>query len=181
MIAWFNYVNLATARSVERAKEVGIRKVVGSSRGQLMKQFLLESLLTNLVAVILAITMVQLFLPFLNELTGKPLSQYPPDRLYWWGWIATFGLGALIVGLYPALVLSGFQPILVLKGRLVGSRRGVFLRKSLVIGQFAATVAIMVGTATVYNQLGFMQQQNLGMDIDQTLVLYAPTSPEQIR
>jgi putative ABC transport system permease protein len=174
IIAWVNYVNLATARSVERAKEVGIRQVVGSSRGQLMKQFLLESLLINLLAVILAVTMVQLFLPFLNELTGKPLSQYPPDHLYWWGWIATFGLGALIAGLYPALVLSGFQPILVLKGRLVGSRRGVFLRKSLVIGQFAATVAIMVGTATVYNQLRFMQQQNLGMNIDQTLVLYAP-------
>jgi putative ABC transport system permease protein len=174
IIAWVNYVNLATARSVERAKEVGIRKVVGSSRGQLMKQFLLESLLINGLAVVLAMTVVQLSLPFLDELTGKPLSQYPPDHVYWWGWIATFGLGALTAGLYPALVLSGFQPISVLKGRLVGSRRGVFLRKSLVIGQFAATVAIMVGTATVYNQLRFMQQQHLGMDIDQTLVIYAP-------
>jgi putative ABC transport system permease protein len=174
IIAWVNYVNLATARSVERAKEVGIRKVVGSSRQQLIRQFLLESLLLNSLAVILAITVVQLSLPFLDELTGKPLSQYPPDRVYWLGWITIFGLGAVSAGFYPALVLSGFQPITVLKGRLTGSRQGVVLRKSLVIAQFAATVTVMVGTATIYYQLHFMQQQHLGMNIDQTLVLYAP-------
>ncbi|MES2734249.1 MAG: ABC transporter permease, partial [Bacteroidota bacterium] len=176
IIAWVNYVNLATARSVERAKEVGIRKVVGSSRGQLIKQFLLESILINLLAVILAITWVQLSLPLLDKMTGQPLSTFPTDQIYWWAWLAIFGLGAMAAGFYPALIISGFQPIMVLKGRMASSRRGIFLRKSLVIVQFAATITVIVGTVTVDWQLRYMQQQHLGMNIDQRLVLYAPRS-----
>ncbi|MBC7920762.1 MAG: ABC transporter permease, partial [Ferruginibacter sp.] len=176
LIAWVNYVNLSTARSVERAKEVGIRKVVGSSRGQLVKQFLLESLLINCFAIGLALTLFQLSLPFLDALTGKPLSQQAPEPLYWWGWIGVFIAGAVVAGAYPAFVLSGFQPVAVLKGRLGRARRGVALRRGLVVGQFVATVVLITGTVTVYQQLRFMQRQALGMNIDQTMVLYAPRS-----
>ena len=176
LIAWVNYVNLSTARSVERAKEVGIRKVVGSSRRQLVKQFLLESLLINLFAIVLAVTLVQLSLPFLDALTGKPLSQRFPEPLYWWGWIGAFVVGAVVAGAYPAFVLSGFQPVAVLKGQLGRARRGVTLRRSLVVGQFVATVVLITGTVAAYQQLRFMQRQALGINIDQTMVLYAPRS-----
>jgi putative ABC transport system permease protein len=174
IIAWVNYINLSTARSVERAKEVGIRKVMGSQRGQLMRQFLLEALLVNGLAIVLALTIAQIARPLFDELTGKPLSQYTLPLWLWAFWLGLFLLGSVLAGLYPAFALSGFKPIAVLKGRFTATKEGVTLRKSLVVGQFAITVVLIALTLTIYRQLDYMQNQELGIKPEQVLVLHAP-------
>ena len=174
-IAWINYINLATARSIERAKEVGVRKTLGSLRGQLIGQFLFESFLINLVAVIIAFGLVLLFLPIFNTMAGKSLTFSTMNNAAFWYTLALlFTGGTVLSGLYPALVLSSFKPIAVLKGRLSGTTHGSLLRQSLVIGQFVASVLLMAGTFTVYRQLHFMQHEDLGVKIDQTLVVKFP-------
>jgi putative ABC transport system permease protein len=176
VIAWINYINLSTARSQERAKEVGVRKVMGSHRSQLIRQFMLESLLINFLAVILAFILVIISLPLFNSLTGKNLSfSLLTDIRFWLALATIFIVGSFLSGLYPAFVLSSFQPIAVLKGKLAKTSHGAFLRQSLVIFQFAASVTLMVGTFSVYRQLNFMQRQELGVQIDQTLVLRGPS------
>lgn len=175
IIAWINYINLSTARSVDRAKEVGVRKVLGSQRGQLIRQFLFESLLINGLAVVLAILLVLACLPLFNYITGKQIS----FSLLWEGWFwlvlgILFVTGTFLSGLYPAFVLSSFRPITVLKGKLAKTGHGALLRQSLVIIQFAASVILMVGTFAVYRQLNYMQRQDLGVKIDHTLVLKGP-------
>ena len=175
VIAWINYINLSTARAVERAKEVGIRKTLGSLRRQLIGQFLFESLLLNTFATILALLLIVACLPVFNAVAGKSLNLSLLATANFWSTLALifFG-GTLLSGLYPAFVLSSFKPITVLKGKLTTSSHGSFLRQALVIGQFAASVLLMVGTFTVYRQLRFMQKQDLGVKIDQTLVLKGP-------
>jgi putative ABC transport system permease protein len=175
VIAWINYINLATARSIERAKEVGIRKTLGSHRRQLIIQFLLESFLINLLAAAAAFVLILLFLPLFNTLTGKSLTLSLLGSFDFWSNLALlFITGTILSGVYPALVLSSFKPIAVLKGRLKSTTHGSFLRHSLVIAQFAASVLLMVGTFTVYRQLHFMQHQDLGVQVDQTLVIRGP-------
>jgi len=174
-IAWINYINLATARSIERAKEVGIRKTLGSIRGQLIGQFLFESFLINLMAVILAFILILIFIPLFNTLAGKSMDlSMLGTSSFWYTLTLLFVAGTLLSGLYPAFVLSSFKPIAVLKGRLSGTAHGSLLRQSLVIGQFVASVLLMVGTFTVYRQLHYMQRQDLGIQISQTLVLKGP-------
>lgn len=174
-IAWINYINLATARSIERAREVGIRKTLGSLRGQLIGQFLFESLLINLLAVIIAFVLILLFLPLFNTLAGKSLTfSNFNNTVFWYTLGLLFAGGTLLSGLYPAFVLSSFKPIAVLKGRFSGTTHGSLLRQSLVIGQFVASVLLIAGTFTVYRQLHFMQHEDLGVNIDQTLVVRAP-------
>jgi len=175
IIAWINYINLSTARSLERAKEVGIRKVLGSYRGQLFRQFLLESFLINFLAVLLALLIIVLTLPLFNALTGKDISfALLTDMKFWVSLSIIFFAGTFMSGLYPAFVLSSFKPVEVLKGKLVKTTHGALLRQSLVVIQFAASVALMVGTYAVYRQLKYMQSQDLGVDIDKTLVLRGP-------
>lgn len=175
VIAWINYINLSTARSLGRAKEVGVRKVMGSYRSQLIRQFLLEALLINFIAVVLAFILILISLPFFNALTGKELHfSLLADGGFWLALFVIFIGGTFLSGLYPAFVLSSFKPIDVLKGRLAKTTHGAFLRQSLVIFQFAASVALMVGTYCVYRQLNYMQSQDLGVQIDQTLVVRGP-------
>ncbi len=174
-IGWINYINLSTARSMERAREIGIRKVVGAFRIQLIRQFLTESLLFNIAAVILAIITVQVFLPFFNQLTGTPLSfKLWSDARFWLVCISMFTLGVLLSGLYPAFVLSSFKPVAVLKGKLARSSKSGALRKCLVVFQFAASIALIAGTMTIYRQISFMKAQDLGVNLDQTLVVRSP-------
>jgi len=171
-IAWINYINLATARSLERAREVGVRKVVGALRGNLIRQFLVESFLLNLVAFVFAIICVYLLTPWFNKFTGRDaasLFSLPQD--YWLGFLAMFLTGSLLSGIYPAFVLSGFQPVTVLKGLFKNSTSGLVLRKSLIIVQFATSVVLIAGTIIVYQQVNYMRQQKLGVNINQTLVL----------
>ena len=175
VIAWINYINLSTAKSIERAREVGVRKVMGSYRTQLVQQFLFEAILLNTVAVVVAILFVIVLTPSFSDLTGRELGYVLFSEAMFWVWMGAliFG-GALISGLYPAFVLSGFRPVEVLKGRFKNTARGVLFRKGMVVTQFVASITLIVGTFTVYRQISFMQDQKLGVDINQTLVLESP-------
>lgn len=172
LVACINFVNLTTARSTERAKEVGIRKVVGAARAQLTAQFLGESLLISLIAFVLALGLCTLILPLFNQLAGKTISTGIFDQP---GYVLTLLGIALLIGLtagvYPALVLSGFQPITSLKGRFSTSTRGLLLRKGLVVVQFTVSIVLIIGTAVVYSQLHYMRTRDLGFSKEQTLVI----------
>lgn len=175
LIAWVNYINLSTAKAMDRAKEVGLRKVVGAGRWQLIIQFLLESVFINLFAAILALTAVQLIGPVYNNLIGKELilgiweSQELIQLL-----LAITLAGALLSGFYPAFVLSSFKPITALKGKLRNSAKGILLRKGLVVFQFIASLVLIAGTAIVYMQINYMKSRDLGIDIDQTVSFRLP-------
>jgi putative ABC transport system permease protein len=175
ILAWVNYINLSTARSVERAKEVGVRKVVGASRAQLIRQFLIESLLLNGVGAIIAVTIVQLAMPFFNEFTGQqvPLSLWT-NAGFWLMFVGLFICGTILSGLYPAFALSSYQPVTVVKGKWHSSVGGILLRKSLVVFQFAVSVLLITGTFTVYRQIQFMQDQDLGLNIEGIMVVKSP-------
>jgi putative ABC transport system permease protein len=179
-IAWINYINLATARSIERAKEVGIRKVTGATKGQLIRQFLTESLIINIIAIGVALVMVSLSQSFFNGLVQHQLSLSYLFQKGLGGYVISAGLlivilaGIFISGFYPAFVLSAFKPIMVLKGKFSSSKKGAILRKGLVVGQFAITVVLITGSFVVYKQIKFMSGQKLGLNIDQMLVVNGP-------
>jgi putative ABC transport system permease protein len=175
VIAWVNYINLATARAISRAKEVGIRKTVGSQRKQLIFQFLSESALLNFLALLLALVLVSIAIPGFNRLSGQSLSfSLFSTTDFWLGLIALFLIGVFFSGLYPAFVLSGFKPIDVLKGKLIATTKATFLRKGLVVFQFTASLFLLIGTLAVYQQIQYMRKQSLGINIDQTLVVKPP-------
>jgi putative ABC transport system permease protein len=180
IIAWVNYINLTTARSMNRAKEVGIRKVSGATRPQLIRQFLSESLLMNLIALCIAILIIYLVQNPFNHLVERDLSLSYLFSQSITGFdiklivIAGLVTGILISGFYPAFVLSSFKPILVLKGKYSQSGKGVFLRKLLVTAQLAATVALIIGSFVVYRQIRFVNNQDLGMNLSQVLIIKPP-------
>jgi len=177
VIAWVNYTNLATARSLERAKEVGVRKVLGAARRDLIFQFLTESFLLNFLSLVIAIGAAWLLTPAFNRLIGSDrTSSFSLPLLYSLGFAALFLTGAFLSGAYPAFVLSGYHPITVLKGLFKNSNRGLILRKSLIVGQFAISVILIAGTILVYQQVQYMRRQQLGVNIDRTLVLSGANS-----
>ena len=179
VIAWVNYINLATARAVNRAKEVGVRKAVGSQRSQLIWQFMTESIVLNGLAIGLAIILVMLALPGFNEMSGQKLSfELLRGQVFWLPLVVLFLVGAFLSGLYPAFVLSGYKPVLVLKGKVANTFQGILLRKSLVVFQFAASMFLLVGTMSVFHQISFMRSQSLGLDITQTLIINPPIVAE---
>ncbi len=151
IIAWVNYINLATARAIGRAKEVGVRKAVGSNRNQLIAQFFLESALFNAAALILALVLMAIMIPAFNQLSGQELSYTLFTKsTFWIGLTGLFVIGVFLSGAYPAFVLSSFRPVEVLKGKMVNTQQGALLRKSLVAFQFAASLFLLIGTLTVY-------------------------------
>lgn len=180
VIAWINYINLSTARSVERAKEVGIRKVAGAAKIQLVIQFMIESAIVNFLALLVAAGLVLILYPHFGAFIGKDIRNIGGDSSwfqqpgFWLGLMGLLIVGALLVGAYPAFVLSSFRPILVLKGRFFQSSRGIILRKTLVSFQFVLSILLIAGAITVYGQLSYMQNQALGYNKDQVLVLKAP-------
>jgi putative ABC transport system permease protein len=163
-IAWVNYTNLATARSLERAREVGVRKLLGAVRTDLIIQFLIESLLLNLAALIIAIGITLLLSPVYSRLLtnnmGFGFHLPAADTL---GFTGLFLSDAFLSGIYPAFVLSGYHPITVLKGAFKNSGKGQLLRKGLITGQFATSVALIAGTIIVFQQVSFMRSQQLGV------------------
>jgi putative ABC transport system permease protein len=180
VMAWINYINLATAKSLERAKEVGIRKVAGATRQQLIRQFLTESLIINIVALLIALFLVNLVQGGFNKLVQHQLSL---SYLFQKGLngnsiilsLITLIVGGIFIsGFYPSFVLSSFKPILVLNGKYTRSNRGILLRKVLVVGQFAVTIALIIGSFVVYRQIKFVNEQNLGMNISQMLIVKGP-------
>ncbi|HEV8284514.1 MAG TPA: ABC transporter permease [Chitinophagaceae bacterium] len=180
-IAWVNYINLATARSVERAREVGIRKVVGCEKKKLIFQFLFESALVNFISIALAVVLVLLLQPSFNSLLKYQLSLSYLFTKGLNGYSIVIGLisivilGILISGLYPAFVLSSFKPIAVLKGKFSSSQRGIVFRKALVIGQFSVTIGLIIGSLVVMKQIRYMSKTQLGFTMDQVMVVGAPS------
>jgi putative ABC transport system permease protein len=174
-IAWINYVNLSTAHSLERSKEVGVRKVVGAGKYQLIFQFITESFLLNAIAIALGIIIFKLSLPAFSNLVQQNITDlYVVDQRFWLFAIAVFLAGTLLAGFYPAFVLSSFHPIQAIKpshafsGFLSGK---TIIRKSLVVLQFVAAIVLITGAFGFYQQLRFMQSRDLGINIQQTLVL----------
>ncbi|HVW95282.1 MAG TPA: ABC transporter permease [Mucilaginibacter sp.] len=175
VIAYINYVNLTTARVVDRAREVGIRKVLGSRRLQLIKQFLFESLLLNIISVVAAIVITLFSMPWFSKLCGAEIHFTLWKDIYFAaGFIALLAVGVLLSAAYPAIVLSDYKPVQVLKGKFMNSSQSISLRKALVVFQFAATAAFLMGTLVVYRQVNFMKDANKGMNMKQTLVVVAP-------
>lgn len=175
IIAWVNYINLATARAIGRAKEVGVRKAIGSNRKQLITQFFFESALFNTLALFLALVLMAVMIPSFNQLSGQELSYTLFTKSsFWLGLLGLFVVGTFLSGAYPAFVLSRFKPVDVLKGKMVSTKQGAVLRKSLVVLQFAASLFLLIGTFTVYEQIQFMRKESLGLDIDKTLVIVPP-------
>ena len=176
LIAYINYLNLSTGKIIERAKEVGIRKVMGSQRIQLIKQFLFESLLVNIFGFVAAIVIVLLCMPWFSTICGVDLHfTLWNDFSFILGFIGCLVLGVALSALYPALVLSNYKPIEILKGKFSNSTKSIALRKGLVVFQFVATITFMVGTMVVYQQVNYMRsEENKAMDMNQTLVVVAP-------
>jgi len=176
VIALINYVNLSTAQAMERAKEIGIRKVNGASRSSLMFQYILESFVVNFYSIALAIIFVFLAQSTLSDLGAAKLQevrlQYQP-----WFWMTAgylWIISSLLSGFYPALILSGYNPITVLKGKIRSNKKGALLRKGLVVFQFICSISLIVGTMIIYSQISYMRNQKLGMKIDDKLVLKGP-------
>jgi putative ABC transport system permease protein len=171
-IACFNFINLTTALSIHRAKEIGIRKVLGTTKSLLIFQFLIEALVLSLISFILSILVCTLFLPYFNNLAGKTISTgifQNPDT------IACLFLISIVIGLlsgiYPAFFLSRFEPVRILKGGFVSVTSGIAFRKALVITQFSISIILIVATIVVFSQLHFMQSQELGFRKDHMLVI----------
>jgi putative ABC transport system permease protein len=171
LIAVVNFVNLATARATERAKEVGVRKAVGAYEAQLTLQFLCETMLLSMFAFLLSAILCQLLLPSFNLLAGKEIA----INIFKTGIIGLFLLMAVAVGLlagiYPALVLSAYKPVVVLKGAFSSSNKGLLLRKGLVVFQFVITIVLIAGVIIIYNQLLYMQSSDPGFKKDQQLIV----------
>lgn len=171
-IACINFTNLATAKYSYRTKEVGVKKVVGSTRGQLIRQFLSESMIISTFAVVLALTLVEIVLPFFNNFTGKNLAIG-----YLSHWYAIPGLILLIAvigtmsGIYPAFYLSSFKPVEILKSRFSGGPGNIRLRSALVVGQFTITIILLISTFIVSSQLNYIRTKNLGFEKENVLIV----------
>jgi putative ABC transport system permease protein len=176
VIAWINYINLSSSRSLERAREVGMRKVTGAYREQLLYQFLIESVLINIVAIVIAIITVWLLSPSFNLLTGEPLDySFSENQGFWGGVLLVFLLGSLLSGIYPALFLSSFKPTTVFQGITELKVGGIGMRRILVIFQFASSLFLIAGTMTVFRQITYMKNFDLGVDIENVLILRGPS------
>ncbi len=175
VIAWVNYINLTTARSLNRAKEIGLRKVAGASRGHVMAQLFTETLLVNLLALVISILLVLLFLPSFNQLTGMPAGTNPFGESWFHILLpAIFILGVLFSGLYPVLIISRYEPSKVLKGKFANTSSGMRLRKILVSFQFVMALFLIIATYIIYSQINFMKTGDTGFDSEQTLVVKLP-------
>jgi len=180
VIAWINYINLSTAKSLERSKEVGVRKAAGASKRQLVLQFFFDAFVVNLLAVVVTILVVSLSMPLMENVVGKNIGNFLYTQGMWNDpsfWIivpGTFILGVVLVGLYPALLLSSFRPAQVLKGKFYKSSSGIAVRRSMVAFQYLLSVFLIAGTVTIYRQLTYMEKVDPGYAKDQILVLRSP-------
>ncbi len=172
IIACINFMNLATARSATRAKEVGIRKTLGSERSQIAIQFFAEALLVTLISGVLALLIHSVALPHFNELTGKNFASTDLTSVeYLLTFVGITGLTGLLSGTYPAIALSSFKPIEVLRGQFSKTKKGAILRNALVVFQFGISVFLIISTILIYNQMVFAQNKELGFDKDHLITL----------
>jgi putative ABC transport system permease protein len=171
-IACINFMNLSTGRASSRAKEVGIRKVVGARRAELIKQFLGESFLLSFISLLLAVVLVELFLPVFNSLSGKELSvSFFGNGTFLVAFLGIFIAVGILSGSYPAFLLSAFIPVDVLKGRVTAKVSTALVKKGLVVFQFAISIILVVGTVIIHNQMFFVQNKNLGFDKEHLVVV----------
>jgi putative ABC transport system permease protein len=176
IIAWVNYINLSTVQSFTRAKETGVRKVLGASRWQLSFQYLSETAIITIVAALMAIVLVQLLQPVFNGFAGKELSLAMLNQ--GWFWLAGVGfiiVGAILAGGYVSFVLSGYSPITAIRGKIANSVKGIVLRKGLVVFQFSISIIFIIATLILYQQLEYMKTSNLGINLQHLLVIKGPT------
>ncbi len=171
LIGCINFMNLSTARSARRAKEVGLRKVAGAFRAQLIRQFLGESILVSLISLTIALIITTLALPTVNEITGKGLFIDFADPVIIGALLAVTLITGVLSGLYPAFILSGFTPIKVLKKEVKGGAGGAFLRNALVVSQFVISIFLLVGTTVVYQQLQYISSRDLGYNKENLLTV----------
>jgi putative ABC transport system permease protein len=174
-IAWVNYINLSTARAMERAREVGIKKSIGALRSQVMWQFIFESVLVNFLGVAIAAVLAIALLPVLGEIVNKELAFDFTDPRWWLTLGGLFLAGSFVSGLYPAFVLSSFNITTVLKGGAEKAGSAFSLRKVLVVFQFACSLILIAGTFAIYRQVVFMRNQDKGLTMDQMLVVNGPS------
>lgn len=171
IIACINFMNLSTARSANRAKEVGIRKVMGSFRSHLVRQFLAESVLLSAVSMALAIGIAYMMLPLFNNLSSRQLVIPFGEPIFYLIVLGTLLLVGILAGLYPSFFLSAFKPASVLKGNVALGMKSGFIRSALVVFQFSVSILLVIGTLAVYRQLSYIQNKKLGFNKDQVIVL----------
>lgn len=177
LTAWINYVNLTTTRSMERAKDIGVRKVSGAQRFQLIKQYMMESWLVNIASVIFATILIFALKPVFNQLIGIKLGLFIlKEPVFWVSMLVVLLTGIIASGFYPAFVMSKIKPSAILKGSFFNTGSAGTTRQVLVVFQFAASLFLICGTFIIYQQVKYMQQQSLGFNIDKTVVLKYPVS-----
>ncbi|MBA3675287.1 MAG: ABC transporter permease, partial [Chitinophagaceae bacterium] len=182
LIACLNFMNLSTVRSIKRAREVGMRKVVGAERSQLIKQFLAESVLVAFFALVVSLLIVVIILPTFNQLSERTLHfNWTSDYKLIISLIALTGIVGLLSGIYPATVLSSFKPVEVLKGSFQKSIRGTSLRKVLVTLQFVISISLIASTILVYKQMQFVQNKKLGFDKEKVVIVTVQRNADSVK
>lgn len=171
ILSWLNYVNLSATKSMERAKEAGIRKVSGAQKSQLIIQSLIESVLLNFIAITISLILIAVLLPLYNSITGKELSVGLTDITAFLPYFLFILLGMILAGLYPALLLSSYSPVKALKGKIQTSTQGIAIRKGLIVTQFLATIILLIGTIVVTKQINFLESQPIGTNVNQVIAL----------
>jgi len=183
ILAWVNYINISISQAIERAKEVGVRKITGAIRGELIKQFLVEYIGINILSVGLAILLVEMSKPFFSYLTGVDLFyHFLFESKFCYIFLGIFLVGTFLSGFYPALILSAYNPVVVLKGVFMKSVKGIKLRKILITSQLTISIVLITCTIIIFQQVSFMLNKDLKIDLKQTLVLRGPgtTGPDSI-
>jgi putative ABC transport system permease protein len=174
-IAWINYINLSTVRATKRAKEVGVKKVIGATSGQLVKQFIMEALVLNFMATLFSVILIIVLFPMFKELTGLPMEPiFFNNHMFLLLLVMFIMFGAILSGLYPAFIMSSFQPLVALKGKGGQKFKGISLVKGMTVFQYAISIILLAGTLTVFKQVDFMRNQDLGIEVDRTIVINAP-------
>ncbi len=180
VIAWANFINHSIARLPDRAKELGIRKTIGASRKQLIKQFLTEAVIINLAAVVISIIIVASSVKYLNQFLGINISMFQaPNNLFWGAWILLLLTGVFLTSVYPAIWLSSIPTTSALNKKLSRSIGGSILRKTLITFQFSISIALMIITIVIYKQITFTRNKDLGLDINNVLIIRATDYSEQ--
>jgi putative ABC transport system permease protein len=176
IIAWVNYINLTTARSLTRAREVGLRKVVGANKSQLRRQFFIETAIIQFFAILVALMLIELIIPYFFNLTelNKEIRIFS-ETWIWYTIIGIFLSGIFVSGIYPVFILTSFKPIIVLKGKLANQNKGFNIRRVLVIFQFLMAIILITATITVFSQIGHLKKQNLGISIDKIVAVRVPS------
>jgi putative ABC transport system permease protein len=181
LTAWINYINLTTARSIERAKDIGIRKVAGASRNQIIRQFMLESWLVNMFAIVISAFLIFIFQPAFNQITDENIGLFILRQpIFWLSSTGFLIFGILLSGFYPAFIMNRVEPSIIVKGNIFNSGSAGTTRQILVVFQFAASLFLICGTFIIYRQVKYMQNQNPGVDIKQTIVVKYPVSRQEM-